>query len=404
MNHRRLLAGLTLLTLLTACSKNDSSTPSPTPATQGRYLIMSNDFNSQTGAGYLTTYPSLPTGTISNIAANSLQSQGTFGTLTYLNNWVFKSSNVANETGIQKFSIGVDGRLKDEGFIKSADNRYYIVSATEGYYWDSDLGRLKIQKFNPTTMQRTGEIDLTANLTKAGEAYISAGQHVIAAHNGKLFVSIYYGKSATSIGFLDYKYDTAYMAVVDVATGKYEKTIQMPNVSGGIGYLASNPMWTKAADGTMYFCCLGNVGAVSSKIIRIKAGTTDFDQTWSLNMDDYRKGSSFVNVYVKGNALYAHVSTEAIKADYSNLYNEIWEYYAIDLTTKQATKVGGINTPVLFTGDSHSIIEINNQLYFRVINSAQKLNGYYVLDGTTTKPAFNLSAGGNAQDFQFIPQ
>ncbi len=405
MTSRLLIVGLALASLLSACSSSDTNNPTPAPSTQGKYLILSNDATSQTGAGYLSTYTDMPTGTISNINTTSLQSQGTYGALVYLNNWFFKSANAANEAGIQKYSIGSDGKLKDEGFIKTAANsRYYIVSATEGYYYDGDLGKLKIQKFNPTTMQRTGEIDLTANLTKAGIPYITAGQHVIAAHNGKLFVDIYYSDNASSIGFLDYKYTSSYMAVVDIATGKYEKTIEMPNVPGGIGFLSPNPMWVKAADGTMYFCCLGNLGAVSSKIIRIKPGTTEFDQTWSLNMDDYKKGSVFVNVYVKDNTLYTHVSTEAIKADFSNLYNEIWEYYGIDLTTKQATKIAGINTPVLFTGHSRSITEVGGKLYFRVVNSAQKLNGYYVLDGGTAKSVFNLTAGGNAQDFQFVPQ
>lgn len=405
MKNTLFAAGLGLLTLLSACSKNGSD--SPTPTAQGRYLVMSNDATSQTGAGYLATYADLPSGSISTVGSTALQSQGTGNTLQYFNNWVFKGSNSASEAGVQKYTVGTDGRLQDQGFIKASSSGFFtssVVSATEGYYTDDNLGKLKIQKFNPTTMQRTGELDLTASLTQAGTAYATVGRHVLAAVGGKLFADVYYSDNAQSIGLLDYKGTTAYLAVIDLATGKYEKTISLASVVGNIGLGFERPAWTAAADGTLYICTLGSLGSGDSKVVRVKAGTTEFDQTWSLSMDTYKQGSAFVTICVKDNTLYTQISTEAIKPDFSNLYNEIWEYYGIDLTTKQAAKVPGIGTPVLFTGHSRSFSDINGKLYFRVINSAQKLNGYYVLDGGTAKPAFSLSAGGNAQDFQFVPQ
>lgn len=388
--YTALIGGL----LVSGCSKDDA-----TPGNKGKYIIMTQDPISSTAAGYVSTYANLPSGTFSNISGNSTQALGTAGELTPFGQWIFKASNSAGETGIQKYSISTEGKLKDEGFITSHDNRFYIISETEGYYWDSDLGRLKIQKFNPSTMQRTGEIDLTSKLNKSGESYITAGQHVIAVHNGKLYADIYYGTSASSIGFADMKYDTVYMAVVDLSTSAYVKTIKLPGIKGGIGFLSDNPFWTKASDGTMYFSCLGNVGSAASKIIRIKNGESDFDKNWALNISDYQAGSSFVNIYVKDNKLYTQVSTEAIKSDFSNLYNEMWEYYAIDLNTKAATKVEGIGTPVLFTGHSRSISEIDGKIYLRVINSKSGTNGYYVLSGNHTTEAFKISEGGNVQDF-----
>ena len=405
MKNTLFAAGFGLLTLLASCSKNNSD--SPAPAAQGRYLVLSNDAISQTGAGYLSTTAELPSGTVSTVGAGSLQSQGTGSALQVFNNWVFKKSNSANEAGIQKLTVGTDGRLQDQGFIKASSSgfsTFAVVSATQGFYSDDNLGKLKLQLFNPTTMQRTGELDLAANLAQTGTPYATVGRHVLAATGGKLFADVYYSDNPQSIGLLDYKGTTAYLAVIDLATGKYEKTISLPNVVGNIGLGFENPAWTTAADGTLYICTLGSLGVGGSKVVRVKPGTNDFDTTWSLDMNTYRPGSAFVSIYVKDNTLYTQISTEAIKSDFSNLYNEIWELHSIDLTSKQATKVPGINTPVLFSGHAHATREVNGKLYFRVIKSTQNLNGYYVLDGGTAKPAFGLSAGGNAQDFLFIPQ
>ncbi len=68
MMRTHLILGLALMIVATACSKTDSNTPTPTA--QGRYLVMSNDAASSTGAGYLSAYADVPRGTISNVGAN----------------------------------------------------------------------------------------------------------------------------------------------------------------------------------------------------------------------------------------------------------------------------------------------------------------------------------------------
>ena len=70
--------------------------------------------------------------------------------------WFFNRTNAAGETGLQKYSLNTDGSLKNEGFI-AGSTQYLVVNETTGYYLDETRGLLKLQKFNPTTMLRTGK-------------------------------------------------------------------------------------------------------------------------------------------------------------------------------------------------------------------------------------------------------
>ena len=85
-----------------------------------------------------------------------------------------------------------DGSLKDEGFISTGTyTQYLVVDETHGYYLDADRSTLNLQKFNPSTMAGTGEVDLTS-LAKTEVDGITVerqviGQHTLAAKEGTQF-------------------------------------------------------------------------------------------------------------------------------------------------------------------------------------------------------------------------
>src|SRR3546814_18254164 len=100
-------------------------------------------------------------------------------------------------TGVQTCALPIysEGDVVEDKFLPSLStsyiSNYLVVSPTEGYYWDDVRGGLKVQKFNPTTMERTGEIDFSS--LSEGLQDESAGQLILAKRDDKLYVDLLLG-------------------------------------------------------------------------------------------------------------------------------------------------------------------------------------------------------------------
>lgn len=400
---KKLLLLFAALCALASCS--DDPTTSATPNAKPGYVLLTGNVSAANGPGYLTAYSALPTGSVTNVASTSLQTQGAYGFRTFGKN-LFMLNNEANQSGIQKYAAGTDGRIANGGFLSTDDSpNPLVVDETTGFYFDGGRDLLKIQKFNPTTLTRTGDIDLS-RLARRSAAYQSIGQHVLATSNGKLYADIHFG-TASGRGFLDATADTAFLAVIDIASGRYEKTIKLPGVRG-LGYLAANRMWDRADDGTLYLLSLGQFGSGNSKIVRVLPGTTNFDPTWKLDIADYRPGGAFIQLLVRGGKIYTNVPTEALAANFSNLATNIWQYVVIDIATRQSTRVQGVPTSD-FNGSTQSLVEADGKVYFLVTTPATNatlpsFNGFFVapLGSTTATEAFRVSAGGSVQGLAIL--
>lgn len=383
---------------LSSCSDNDDDND-PRKDTTNYYALLTGDMTTPPFVGYATLYAEIPSGNIDNIKSGSLGIQ-TNG-MQNAGKWIFKRSSLASQSkdDLIRYSIDASGKLVEDGRVSSGLNsNYYIYNETVGFYVDSDRGLLKIQKFNPTTMQRTGDIDVSAiRDTKYG--YQDVGTSLITAKEGKLYVDIFSNKDEkkgnfftnTPLGFVE-------LAVIDIASGKYEKTIRCEGISY-IGYPGNeNQMWTLGDDGALYFCShgFGAAGAINtSAIVRIKKGETDFDKQWIIKADDYTKGTSFGAVCVKGNKLYTIMSSKALS--YNTLLTDVsYNYYAFNKENiaQEPTKISDIPATTYPFQCAQAITVIDNRVYFRVVNNADK-NGYYVLESDdTAKQAFNVASGG----------
>lgn len=391
---KSLLLGLAFTAFL-GCSSDDTTDPTPTPETKDKFVLMTS--TERFGSGYFTALDSLPKGTIQATNSKSLQVKEAFGFRTF-GKWFFNRSNATGDAGLQKYSLNTDGSLKNEGFI-AGSTQYLVVSETTGYYLDETRGLLKLQKFNPTTMLRTGEIDLSA-VQKQGVEYQVVGKHTIAAKEGKLFVGISYGTKAAA-GYGDDVFNAIEFAVVDIATDKYEKTIKYDGLKG-VGWGSSgNKMWSIGDDGALYLYStgLGNSGFTNPSIIRVKKGETDFDKSWVFSTKDLQTGNSLATALIKGGKLYFEMASTPLKADYSNLTSTIFHYYVYDMTSKQVTKIEGMPLHDYAYANDQAIIEIDGKVYLWVKNSAEKIDGYYVVDGTKATQVFNVAQDGAIQGF-----
>lgn len=386
-----------------SCSSDDNSGSEPTKpeVKQESYAVLTATLGVQPFVGYLTNYAKMPEGNLDNIQKGSLQVKGN-GMKAY-GEWIFQRLQLGRvsspDDGILRYTINFDGTLAETGRITGMSSNFYVHDNTTGYYADIGRGLLKLQVFNPSTMQRTGEIDLTVVKDDTVE-YQAIGSRFIASKDGKLYVDIITGtKEGKGSQMTDPAPGYIKLAVIDIATGKYEKTIQDNRISY-IGYGGNaNQMWATGDDGALYMCShgFGVDGATNgSAIVRIKKGATEIDKDWIIKIDDYVKNTTVGSVAVKGGKLYTAWSNEAFQ--YTGILPTAnFTYYAFDKENIAAgpKAVEGIPTSTYAFQDAQAITTIDGKVYFRVVNN-KDYNGYYELGADNmAKPAFNIGKGGN---------
>jgi len=406
LTFKKGIFALTAVALLMAsCSKNDNPAPVPEEGTD-KYVLITMSDNILLKPGFATAFNTLPSGQVSNNTQGSLQGLG-FGGWRPHGNSIYKMfSTDANSLGIEKLQVDIAGKVSSANFI-AGDNKtngtgnFVIVDDTKGYYWDG-AQPLKIQTFNPSTMSRTGEFDLSSAVNERGASeakilYRSIGQKFLAVKGGKLYANITYANTnGNQKGYWDDFYKDVYIAVIDIATNTYEKTIKIED-TGSIAYINDNKMYDFDSNGDLYIVTQGrSVIGGQSKIVRIKANETDIDKTWSLEMDNIQTGGKFVSVFAKNGKIITVIPNTALTVGVNGNINfeDIWEFYSIDINSKQRTKISGI-PPVTNPGAAYAAIEIDGKILLRINSKAGNLNGYYELQGTQATSLFNVTSGGS---------
>lgn len=405
MMHASLVALSLGLLLSASCKKKDEGDKT---ATTSKYVLITMSENTLTKPGFATAFDVLPDGDIVNNGSGALQGLG-FGGWRPYGNWILKMfSTEQNALGIERLDVDATGRINPGSFI-AGDNttngtgNFAIVDDNKGFYWDGNEP-MKIQIFNPSTMQRSGELDFAAVVNERGTTdtaikYRSIGQKFLAVKNGKLFANITYAKTnGAQKGFWDDFYPDVYIAVIDVASGAYEKTIKI-EATGSIAYINDNNMYDLDSNGDLYIVTQGRsaIGG-QSKIARIKANETEIDNTWSLNMDEIQTGGKFVSVFAKDGKIITVIPNTALTGGASGNINfeDVWEFYSIDATSQARTKITGIPA-VTNPGAAFCAIEVDGKVLLRVNTKDGSKNGYYELNGTSATPLFNVTSGGSVQ-------
>jgi len=397
MKKVSLLASMLLL-IFTSCEKDDDNTNSNTfDAKFG--VIATTDLSS--GTGFVVPLEELPEGTFDiTTVDNATQVSGTRNGGTSYGDDIYLGYNVLGENGIQKYSVADDGSLVNEGFLvaTTADyqTNFHIVSDTKGYYFDAGRGLLKIQTFNPSTMQRTGEIDLS-ELSRMGTnpAIIQEilGARMIVAKEGKLFVDIQY--NATEFGFGDSAIDEINIVVIDMATDTYIKTTTLQGAQEVSYYPTNLNDYQIDQQGDLYFNTMGNMlnGDRNGKILRIKSGEDEIDPNWEIDVNDYISNTG-IKWFLGGaarinNSIVTYIKAVPFANDYSNFVEENMILHAIDIDSKVATVIEG--APVNDFNTINAPFVSEGKVFIPYSNSNG--SGYYSYDGTSVNEELYLSTG-----------
>lgn len=173
------------------------------------------------------------------------------------------------------------------------DNRFDIVTAFETIYFWNDI--VENFKFNPQTMELTGEIDLSS-YAAPGLAVPMFGSPFV--HNGRLYVTL----NQTDMTFQPATEPQIELAVINTQTDKVERVIYEKASGIGIGAYTYGQQTFIDEKGDMYLMCTGAYGMnpkYKTGILRIKKGETEFDPTynWVLN-DQTIEGESGKTVWL----------------------------------------------------------------------------------------------------------
>ncbi len=378
---------------LSACSKDDVQLD--TKQTDGFVLAVITDVSNS--SGILIPYDSLPSstvdpGSVSGFSYADVRSSGySYG------NSIFENTNSAGDPGVQKITLTPDGELMEDGFIVGG-----VISAVKnddlGYYWDPDMNAKAIQTFNPTSMERTGQIDLSTQL----DPYITDSVKSISFN---WFMELAADKLYTMVTFEDANavpvHDSSLVVVINTITNEFEAMAIHPEFFMFGYYGQPNIEYTSVGnDGNLYLAAWGGQNFnIKGTILRIPTGETEFDRTFEIKLDDFVGGPAMMyggSCYYDGK-LYVRLKESAVKPDFSN-WNTVPDIYPyeIDIATGEVTKIEG--TPGSNHNSIHGPFLYEDKIYFPASNPDYQ--GYYKYDpasGGTAEEIFTLSSGVPAQ-------
>jgi len=315
----------------------------------------------------------------------------------------------STELGITKFAINASQNVTNVGFLATPTNTYetntLIVSDTEGYYWDLGAGGLKIQKFNPSTMQRTGELDFTS--LSDGSSYEAAGQLILAKREDKLYVDLQHG-SRTQAWQVKPNEEKVKIAVYNLTTNTVENVTEYAGATH-LGLFADHVLWSiDEVTKDLYVVAIGDMVTQTphSKILRIKSGETEFDQTFELTISDYQYPSDFNRIFAHNNKLYTTISGRPTSyyggGQHGVTYRQdIWHWNEIDVNTKRARR---LNIPADNFYCYQNPFLHNGEIYFLSNNTTDNFSGVFQYNPDTgeTKETFRLDGSGRLMGFEII--
>lgn len=405
--------GLFSIAFLASCSKKDDVAPEPKPdgtelPSNETWIVYNANARWAGGIYALKTNKSREIN-LANVPFYQISSS--LGGRT-LGKTLYRVNNASGAQGILKLGLDAAGKVIEDKFLPSLSTRYIsnylVVSATEGYYWDDVRGGLKVQKFNPTTMERTGEIDFSS--LSEGLPNESAGQLVIAKRDDKLYVDLLLGTLQTGNWQVTPKTQEVAIAVYDLTANRILGVTKFQGTTH-LSVFVDHVLWgIDEVTEDLYFVAVGDMKVqpleYSSKILRIKKGATTFDPDFSIKIDDYQFKAEFNRLFVHNNKIYTTIPSRAVSyyggGQHGVSYrSDVWYWSEIDIATKKAKR---LDIPAdSFYGTQNPFLH-NGEIYFLSNNTTENFYGVNQYNPTTgvIRETFRLKESGRLNGFNII--
>ena len=402
-NFTLLLAAGALSLLGASCDRNNPEEPAEKLfGGEGNILVETTIKNADgvTGQSYIQQIPSL-SGTVNMTEGIQI---GFSSTLSFVDPYVFVFPEFGTNSNqsFTKYEHTPQG-LKKVGEMRTIPNSYPVnlsaVSAQKAYVPMYNLG--KVMVINPSTMEQTGEIDLTGYAHGDSSADPASG----------IVVDGFYYLPLNQINSSWMPYDDhrqVDVAVIDTATDQVVKVVS--ETASGLcfptrPFLAGMIFTDEQKD--IYMACTGYFGYnpehLENGFACISASTKEFDESKSWDISgtaiegcDYKPASVYNCQYLGGGKLAAYVGIIELMSD--NPYTARNSMpVIIDLKKRTIKMIEGIPC-----SDGHSVaIEYHDGLVYFSSFGVDKA-GVFTYDPKTGEVKQALSLSGNLNYIHFF--
>lgn len=291
----------------TGCKSDDANPVNTEPSTEVGFAISTVSGAWPNFTTYIQAVESLDFTTIGN--DNAIELTGSGRTVSYGGS--VYATPFGAPANLVKYSMNTNG-VPEEGeriVVPGANTFSTIYFESETVAYGTVAGGIsKLIVFDPSTMRITDEINLS-KITKRNPAATRTYYLNMVERDGKLFMAVHYENNFKPIN------DSAYVAVIDLATNVVEKVIADGRTGMVFGGQAGPGMVTDA-NGDIYVqakgtftenvydpnAASGKPGVSPSGILKIANGTTNFDQNYFFNLDS-ETGNACWGIYHLDNGL-----------------------------------------------------------------------------------------------------
>lgn len=292
MKKNFLFAATLLLSSFYISCGNDHPDPTPTPTGENGEFVHSVNIGQHT---YVSLFKDLNVGEV-NTSKALIFGRGVF-------HFVYKNKvYITDNAHLYKYAVNGD-ELTQEGqslLFPPDAAAFFITFVSDTKAYISCLGLGKLWIIDPSTMKKTGEIDLSqfAIGQESGDKNPEPGTSVI--RDGILYVSLLQLKGAITAPNTG-----AHVVLIDIKTDNPIKAIsddRATMISGAV--TAGDPFIDEKGD--IYFYCVAGFGyapGLKDGFLRIKKGEQDFDKSYYFPIADKNipemKGNNASYIYTK---------------------------------------------------------------------------------------------------------
>ncbi|MBV7439952.1 hypothetical protein KRX57_00800 [Weeksellaceae bacterium TAE3-ERU29] len=375
------MASAALLLIFNSCDKDDDNN---LVKGGGGDIILATTLpnpGGMTGSSYLKLVKEKEgTQTVNNDDAIQIPYGGTYPSVIGKEVFVYPSFIGDTKNKLEKY-IYQDNKLQESKPLKlppqSAACNMIKVSDSKAYLSLSGLGKIMI--FNPTTMEKTGEIDLAS----LGIQDKNPDTSIMLIRDHILYVGL---NQMVGGFFSPQDYNQADVALIDTKTEKLIKMISYKGYSMATRPYDPNSIFMDEK-GDIYISCLGGFGRIpghSAGILRIKKGETEFDPTyhWTITgatIEGDTETSSFITsiLYTKNGKAYGYVDMPGYAKD-GIMANRAVEF---DIYNQKMKAIEGVG---LSNGFSIMVGKYKNGKLV-ITNTSETKKGIYVLNPEMNK-------------------
>ncbi|UBM58735.1 hypothetical protein LAG90_18200 [Marinilongibacter aquaticus] len=425
--------GMVLVYLLSVSCQKDGPMVEEKPEAEymERGFVVSSINESTNGYTYYAGY-------FDDLLAGTSVDMTTTTTYNYLytraawENFVFGTS-ISGDATLAKMAVDKEGRLTEVASFPLLNvlNGMTIINDELAVYsvWNTDR---TLEMFNPRTMEKLGEIDMSHGFKIEGNRNFYNGM-IYRSQDNRLFVTLHTDDTDTG-SFYDS--DKVYVEVVNLDTKTWEKTIVFEGASYPVSRGNEYPIVDES--GNVYIFTQGSYGLDGQlgpaaaaysrpKILKIPAGSTEFDANYAFNPVNVLGQQNLLvqlmlgGIYDSNGIAYSCISAasesarilelvqkygsgQATEAEYLELRNAIFysenqRWVKLDLNAQSVSVIDGIPLTAGFAYPN--AYKYDGRFYFEYnTSSSNGSTGYYEYDpGTASARKFvSLTNGGIATE------